>query len=83
MRLMAHHRRNLNYNVLTKQKTNQIGCLFVNLSTPKLSGEATRGGGGGHAAPGKFKIFSGIFCIMKNMHNPITMPIIRHYKAVA
>ena len=44
MRLIAHHRSNLNYNVLTKQKTNQIGCLFVNLGKIKLSGKATREG---------------------------------------
>ena len=66
MRLMAHHRINLNYNVLTKQKTNQIGCLFVNLGKIKLSGEVTRGGG--RAPRGKDLIFSTIFCIMINMH---------------
>ena len=32
--------------MLTKQKTNQIGCLFVNSGKIKLSGEATRGRGG-------------------------------------
>ena len=42
--LLGHNRRNLNDNVLTKQKTNQIGCLFVNLGKIKLSGEATTGG---------------------------------------
>ena len=63
---MAHHRINLNYNVLTKQKTNQIGCLFVNFGKIKLSGEVTRCGG--LAPPRKFKLFSTIFCIMINMH---------------
>ena len=46
---MAHRRRNLNYNVLTNQKTNQIDSIFVNLGKIKLSGVVTRG----HASPGK------------------------------
>ena len=75
MRLMEHHRRNLNYNVRTKQKTNQVGCVFLYLGKMKLSGEATKGVGGGSMLLRKnLNFFCNILYHGKRGH--ITIPII-------